>query len=251
MAELRARPCLHRLAPVDTTARASYGALREYLNRGDVSPVARQASVRKWYARTVWARIRRTGPVLPVVALALLLPVPAAAAGSGGMPSPDPSTQIAPDPAPSGGEIGSHGAGGQAPQQHTSTPSTPSTGQSTPASAGSNPTAATAPTSTGRAAATSHRKAHRRHAAATHRRAHHATSGPQVKVEAAQRRPATFATTLDLALHMPVSAPAAAAATHGLDDIFLLASIALLLFVFGGLMVVRSSAEVMRRERPA
>jgi hypothetical protein len=73
----------------------------------------------------------------------------------------------------------------------------------------------------------------------------------RVEVEAAQRRPATFATTVDLAWHLPGSAPAAAAAGHGLDDIFLLASIVLVLFVLGGLMMVRSSAEFMRQEGPA
>ena len=208
------------------------------------------ASVRKWYAQQAWARIRRTGPVLPVVALALLLPATAGAAGSGGVPSPDPSTQIAPDPAPSGGEIGTHGGGGKAPPQPASTPNAPSAGQSNPAPAGSTAPAATAPTSTGRVAPATHRKARRHHAAAKRRRAHPA-SRPGVKVEAAQRRPATFATTLDVTLPLPVLAPAAAAAGHSIDDIFLLASIVLVLFVLGGLMVVRSSAELMRRERPA
>jgi hypothetical protein len=208
------------------------------------------ASVRKWYAQQAWARTRRTGPVLPVVALALLLPA-AASAGSGGLPSPDPSTQIAPDPAPSGGEIGTHGAGGKAPPQPASIPNAPSAGQSNPAPAGSTAPAVTAPTSTGQAAATATRQPHRHHAAAKHRRAHHATSRPQARVETAHRRLARFATTFDLALPMPVSAPAAAAGPHSLDDIFLLASIALVLFALGGFIVVRSSAEVMRWERPA
>jgi hypothetical protein len=97
---------------------------------------------------------------------------------------------------------------------------------------------------------TNHRNARRHHAAGKHRRQHHATSRPQARVEAAQRRPATFAASLALALRVPVAAPVAAAG-HGFDDIFLLASIALLLFVLGGLMVVRSSARVMRQERPA
>jgi hypothetical protein len=109
----------------------------------------------------------------------------------------------------------------------------------------------TMPTTSHRAAATRHQKARRHQAAAKHRRVHHPTHKPQVKVEAAQRVPDTFATTLEVALHLPVSAPAAAAAGHSLDDIFLLASIALVLFVLGGLMVMRSSAEVMRQERPA
>jgi len=213
--------------------------------------VTPHASVRKWYAQQAWARIRRTGPVLPVVALALLLPAAAGAAGSGGLPSPDPSTQIAPDPAPSGGEIGSHGGGGKAPPQPASTPNAPSAGQSNPAPAGSAAPAVTAPTITGQAAAAATRQPHRHHVAAKHRRAHHATSRPQAKVETAHRRLARFATTLHLALPMPVSAPAAAAGPHSLDDIFLLASIAMVLFALGGLIVVRSSAEVMRRERPA
>jgi hypothetical protein len=213
--------------------------------------VAPHASVCKWYAHQVWARIRRTGPVLPVVVLALMLPSAAAAAGSGGIPSPDPSTQIAPDPAPSGGEIGSHGGGGQAPQHAPSTPSTPSVGQSNPAPVRSTTQAAPASTSTGRAAVPAHLKARRRHVAVRHRPAHHATTGPQVKVDAARRHSATFASTLDVALDVPVSAPAAAVNGHSLDDIFLLASIVLVLFVLGGLMMVRSSAEVMRRERPA
>jgi hypothetical protein len=186
-----------------------------------------------------------------VVVLALLLPSAAAAAGSGGIPSPDPSTQIAPDPAPSGGEIGSHGGGGQAPQHAPSTRSTPSVGQSNPAPVRSTPPAATAPTSSGSAAVPAGVKTHRRHAAAKHRRAHHATTGPKIRVEAARRHPATFASTLDVALDLPGTAPADAVADHSLDDIFLLASIALVLFVLGGLMVVRSSAEMMRRERPA
>jgi hypothetical protein len=67
-------------------------------------------------------------------------------------------------------------------------------------------------------------------------------------VRAARRVPPIFASSLGLALNVPVSL--AADAPHDSSDVLLFAAIALVLFVFGGLMVVRTTAQVLRRERP-
>jgi hypothetical protein len=176
-----------------------------------------------------------------VVALALLLPGVAHAAG-GGVPSPDPSTQIAPDPAPSGGEHGTNGAGGQAPQQQQ-----PST-HSTPPVNSSAPVTTTPATST---PASAQPQVHRRHRTApAHKRVHHrAQPAPRnARPVGVRRLSDLFVASVSPALRTP--APAPDVGSHS-EDALMLASIALLLFVFGGLMVMRTSAHVLRGERPA
>jgi hypothetical protein len=180
----------------------------------------------------------------------LSIPAVAHASGSGGMLSPDPSTQIAPDPAPSGGEVGFHGTGGKAPPEPISNPTSPRVTPSNPP-VGSTGPAQGARTSTAQRATTAKHRTRPRHTAATHRRAHQASRSHHVRVEAARRVPALFASTLALALHVagPAHLPSDASGESG--DALLLGAIALLLFVFGGLMMVRATTQVMRRERPA
>jgi hypothetical protein len=197
---------------------------------------------RNWYARPTWARTLRTAAVLPVLLLVLFLPG-AAYAGGGGVPSPDPSTQIAPDPAPSGGELGTHGGGGQTPAQQPAAPSTPSVSPTSPSASQSVPVT-TSPASTVHAATTTHHKPrHHRHVVAKHHGA------PHVKVDPAPRLSTLFASSLTLALHAPT--PVARVEGGGSGDALALAAIALLLLVVTSLMVVRTSAQVLRRERPA
>jgi hypothetical protein len=171
------------------------------------------------------------------------------ASGSGGVPSPDPSTQIAPDAAPSGGALGFHGTGGKAAPKPTSTPS-PRVTQSYPP-VGSTAPAQVAPTSTAQRATTAKHRARPRHTAATHPRANQASGAHHVRVEAARRVPALFASSLALALHVSGPAHLPSDPSDESGDVLLLGAIALLLFVFGGLMIVRATSQVMRRERPA
>jgi hypothetical protein len=205
--------------------------------------VPRPSVLCSWYSLPVWARVRKTAAVLPAVLLVLLLPGAARAGGGGGVPSPDASTQIAPDPAPSGGEFGSHGAGGQAPQRQSSTPTSPRVTPSNPGVSSSTPASGT-PTSTVHAAPAAHSKHRHRH-----QPVHHARHAPRAHVEASRRVPAFFASSLGVAFHVPAPAPSDAAGESG--DVLLFAAIALLLFVFSGLMVVRTTAQAMHRERPA
>lgn len=207
--------------------------------------------LRNWYALPIWARTRRTAAVLPVVLLVLGIPSLADARGSGGVPGPDPSTQIAPDPAPSGGEFGFHGTGGQTPPQQGSTPTTPRGTPSTPSTSpvSSSGPAQVAPAGTAHRATTAKHRARHHHAAATHRGAHKAARALHVRVAAARRVPGIFAASLDLDLGAPFSPAEVAAGDSG--DALVLAAVALLLFVFAGLMVVRRSAEALQRERPA
>ena len=107
------------------------------------------------------------------------------------------------------------------------------------------------PTSTAQHATSAKHRPRPRHTAATHRRAHQASGAHHLRVKAARRVPSLFAPTLALAVHVPGPAhlPSDASAESG--DVLLLGAIALLLFVFGGLMMVRATTQVMRRERPA
>jgi hypothetical protein len=194
------------------------------------------------YALPIWARRPRTAVILPALLLVLAIPGAAHAGRSGGMPSPDPSNQISPDPAPSGGVFGRHGTGGQAPPQQTSTPRT-----SPPA--GSTAPAAPVPTKGVTSPGSSPSRSHRRHTVATPRRTHSAHPGRHVKKPASARPlPALFVSSLNLALHAPISS--ASASAHAPGDALVLAAIALLLLVFTGLLVVRTSAQVLGRERP-
>jgi hypothetical protein len=185
------------------------------------------------YVLPIWARRPRTAVILPALLLVLWSPSVARAdnggapAGTGGVPGPDPSTQFAPDPAPSA-------------RQQASTP---------PASA---PARATAPATVAptTVVATPQSRSHRRHTGAKHRRAHRAHPARHISRPASARPlPALFVSSLDVALHVPV--PPAGASAHSPGDALVLAAIALLLLVFTGLMVVRTSAQVLRRERPA
>ena len=186
-----------------------------------------------WYVLPIWARRPRTAVILPALLLALSFPGLAGAdsggvpAGNGGVRGPDPSTQFAPDPAPSA-------------RQQVSTPPTSAPVHSTAPATVAPTTVVTTPQS----------QPHRRHTAAKHRRAHRAHPARQIgKSATAPRLSALFGSSVDVALRLP--APPARAAAQGPGDALVLAAVALLLLVFTGLMVVRTSAQVLRRERPA
>lgn len=199
------------------------------------------------YARPFWAPTPRAAAVVTALALALSLPG-MAYAGTGGTPSPDPSSQIAPDPAPSGGEIGSHGAGGQAPRQQSTAPSSPSVTPS-PSVAPAVPSSPT-PAAAARAAASAHRRTHHHPAVSKRHKVHDAQTARLQRADPVRPLSTLFVSSLRPALHAPGLAPAAGA-QDGPGDALVLASLALLLLVVTGLMTVRTSAQVLRRERPA
>jgi hypothetical protein len=205
--------------------------------------MSRKASVsNNSHHRPRWAP-KVAATALPIVVLALACPLAAAQSSNGGVPSPDPSTQFSPDPAPSGGQFASNG-GGHAPPRSAPSPqhvSTAPTGNSGPSSAAPTTVAHT----TGTAA--HHRPRHR--TAPAHRSRHHSRSAPDTSPSPVHKLTALFATSPLPALQLP--GPAATAADSGSGDALVLASVALLLLVMTGFLVVRASARVLQGERPA
>jgi hypothetical protein len=192
-----------------------------------------------------WARTRRAAAALSAVAIALFLPATAAVAGQGGIPSPDPSEQFAPDPAPSGGQPATAGGTPAAPPQPSQRHTPPVT--STPPAPQSHPVAPlTRPASDAavRSAPATHRVRHHHHQAAKPSTAHR----PRTAVHHTRALARPFAATLRLAFAPPSRSIDPAG---GPDDALGLAALALLLLVVTGLLVVRTSTQLLRRERPA
>jgi len=195
-----------------------------------------------------WARTRRAAGALTAVALALFLPATAALATQGGIPSPDPSEQFAPDPAPSGGQPATAGGKASPPSQ----PSQPSQPVTPPAARAPAPpvTRIAAPDTTAPSRATASGAPAKQHVRHRHHRAVTAASAPARPHATSHRAHALtrpFVATLRLAFAPPAKSIEAAG---GPPDALALAALALILLVVTGLLVVRASSQLLRRERP-
>jgi hypothetical protein len=172
-----------------------------------------------------------TAGLTGLAAVVILLLASSASASS--LPGPDPSP-LAPDPAPSSGQASQAAAQG--------------------------PSAASAPASTGGAAATPTTSVARHHTAAqpSKPRKHRGTPTSSSRHPHSKRhqsdRPTTkgFSAAFVAKLRPAFDLPGSAAATaNGHSDALGLAAIALLLLVVTGVLVVRTSAELLERGRAA
>ena len=241
-ADLRPIPT-HARSPLPLTLRGRAPTVPlEYRNLGRYSPVTVAASVRRHIRPPRACSYIAVTPA--VLAIALALP-PMAEASGGGVPSPDPSPQPAPDSAPSGGQAPTAG-GAPGPAAHPASKASarvttrPVIGTAR-ASAVPARSVTVQPTALGGSAA----RRGRGKAPSRPRHAHHER---QATTHSIRDLAAPFIAKLQPPFH--TLGPASAAERkpgHALG----LAAIALLLLVVTGLVVVRTSAQRLRSERPA